>query len=94
MTGKLEVSARGIALELLKGAEAEVVGQKYLTGFAPQYVEIDGVPTQLPPHEEKEAPAVRVTKSDGFVALFLAVSTDDAEWLLARAREIAGAYGA
>lgn len=89
MNGKLEVSARGIALDLLRGATAEVVGHKYLAGFSPSYMEIDGVPVQLPPPKMKEAPAVRVTYLDGFTALYLAADEERAESLLARANEIA-----
>lgn len=92
--GRDETAARGIALDLLGGATAEVVGQKYLTGITPNYLEIDGVPVVLPPPEQKEAPAVRIVKPDGFVALYLASSTERAEALLARAREIAEAHRA
>lgn len=88
MNEKLEVSARGIALDLLRGASAEVVGQKYLSGFSPSYMELDGVPVQLPPPEMKEAPAIRVTYPDGFTALYLAADEERAEALLARAKEI------
>ena len=92
MKAKLEVSARGIAREIIKGARAEVVDHKYLSGFALQYMEVDGVLAQLPPQEMKEAPAVRVTKPDGFVALWVAASPEQADALLARAYAIAEAY--
>lgn len=88
MTGKYEESARGIAIDLLRGATAEVVGEQYITGLTPQYAEIDGVTVQLQPPEKKEAAGVRVTYPDGFTALYLSVNAERAKALLAHAREI------
>lgn len=85
---KLEIDAQGIALELLRGGEAEVVGEGFLAGLPVHFMEVDGVAVQVPRPEIKEAAGVRVTLPDGFVALHVTTSAERAEALLARAREI------
>lgn len=92
MRGWYEQSARSIALDLLRGGKAEVVGNKALRGISPQYVEIDGVPVEAPLPPTKEATGVRVTLPDGFVALYLATTHEQAREWLRRAEEIVGAH--
>lgn len=79
---------RMIAADLLKGGKAEIVGDKYLRGTSPQYVEIDGVPVEWPMPPRKEAIGVRTILPDGYVALYLTTTHERARMMLASAEEI------
>ena len=77
-----------IAVDLLKGGKAEIVGEKYLRGMSPQYVEIDGVPVEWPMPPRKEAIGVRTTLPSGFVSLYLATTHERARSWLVSAEKI------
>lgn len=82
MSGWYEQSARSIALDLLRGGKAELVGNKSLRGISPRYMEMDGQPVSIPQPERREATGVRTTLPDGFVSLYLASRYETArEWL-------------
>jgi hypothetical protein len=86
-TSELETSAYGVAFDLMRGATAEVVTLQYHQ--APRFAELDGTPAVvLPTREAREVHAVRVTYPNGFVAHYLASSTQLAEALLTRAKAI------
>lgn len=92
MSGRYEQSSRSIALDLLRGGKAEIVGNKSLRGISPQYIEIDGIPVEAPMPPTKEGTGVRTTLPDGFVALYLATTHEQAREWLRRAEEIVEAH--
>jgi hypothetical protein len=77
-----------IAYDLMEGGTAEAVGFKTLRGYHPTYMEIDGVPVEVPPPDFKEAPGVRVRRANGEIALYLVGTMEEARTLLARAEQI------
>lgn len=87
----MDAEAYRLAAELLDGGEAEAVGFKTLLGYSPTYMEIDGVTVKLPTPDRREAPGIRVRRSNGEVALYLTPTMERARSLLAEAQRIAEA---
>jgi len=88
VSGWTDKAVRMIAADLLKDGKAEIVGDKYLLGTSPHYVEIDGVPVEWPVPPRKEAIGVRTILPDGYVALYLTTTHERARMMLDSAQEI------
>lgn len=79
-------TATAIAAAVAEGATAEVVGSQELAGANVRYMEVDGVPVALPEQPRHEAPGIRVTYPNGYVALYVTGDEERARELLAMAR--------
>lgn len=87
----MDSEALSLAAELQAGGQAEAVGFRSLAGYSPSYMEIDGVPVELPQPERREVPGIRVRRANGEVALYLTPTMERARSLLAEAKRIAEA---
>jgi hypothetical protein len=84
----LDTEVHRIAAELRAGGQAEAVGFKSLRGYSPTYMEIDGVPVEVPPPDRREAPGIRVLRPNGEIALYVTATMERARWLLAEAQRV------